>query len=366
MDEEFDYYEVLEVSKTASRDEIKRSFRKLAMTYHPDKNQGNAEAESKFKQINEAYQVLSDDEKRAAYDRYGRSGLQGGGASGFEGFEGFADIFDSFFGGGKRSRNKEILDIAQDIVLEFSEAIFGVKKEFSYTYYKPCEACGGEGGEKQTCAYCHGQGQIYQRQGFMTFSQTCPKCGGSGSAIKKVCNSCSGAGKIKIDDTVSVDIPAGVDNGLRLRVSGKGNVGKRGNRGDLYLNIYVKEDETFLRDGDDVYIEIPVFFTLAALGGKIKIPTLSGEGEAQIPQGARDKQQIRLRGIGAPNIRTKKKGDLVISVKLVYPPAYNALQREMLEKLHKSFGQENSPHNGLLDNLVSKFKDLFEDNTKSK
>lgn len=361
--EEFDYYEILEIEKTASSDEIKRSFRKLAMRYHPDKNQGDKEAEQRFKQINEAYQILSDEEKRGIYDRYGKSGLDGSfGSSGFEGFEGFADIFDSFFGGStKQKRQKENLDLASDINLDFSQAVFGAKKEFTYYYYKSCESCGGSGGTKQTCSYCDGNGQIYQRQGFMTFSQTCPKCGGTGQILKEACKTCNGQGKTKIKDTITVDIPEGIDNGYRLRVSGKGNIGANGKRGDLYLNIYVKEDKTFIRKDDDVFVRIPVFFTLAALGGKIKVHTLRGEEEVSIKAGSKDKDLLVIKNQGVKNVRTGIKGDMILSIEILHPKSYTKEQKDLLEKLHHSFGGENSPQEGLFDSIVSSVKSWFND-----
>ncbi|MCV6608037.1 MAG: molecular chaperone DnaJ [Campylobacterales bacterium] len=365
MSEDFDYYEILSVNKNASQDELKKAYRKMAMKYHPDKNQGDAEAEVMFKKVNEAYQVLSDEEKRGIYDRYGKAGLEGGmggGSGGFEGFGGFEDIFDSFFGGGssRRSRKpRERLDLAVDIVLDFEEAVFGCKKEVDYAYLKSCSSCGGNGGTKDTCPYCKGQGQVYQKQGFMTFSQTCPKCHGEGSSIKDPCDSCHGEGNIKVEDTVTVDIPEGIDNGHRLRVSGKGNIGKSGNRGDLYLNINVRDDETFIRHDDNIYIEVPIFFTLAALGGTIKIPTLRGEEEIAIRQGIKDKDQITIKNIGVKNVRSGYKGDMIVQVKIEHPKSYTAEQKDLLEKLHASFGGDSHPHESAFDGIVDRVKGWF-------
>lgn len=366
MSEDFDYYEVLGVNNNASADELKRAYRKMALKYHPDKNQDD-EAEAMFKRVNEAYQVLSDEEKRAVYDRYGKAGLEGGmgggGAGGFEGFGDFADIFDSFFGGGGGSRRsqkpRERLDIAVDITLEFKEAVFGAKKELDYTYLKSCTACGGTGGTRVTCDYCQGTGQVYQKQGFMTFSQTCPKCHGEGTIIKEACKVCHGKGNVEVDDTITVDIPEGIDNGHRLRVSGKGNIGKSGNRGDLYVNIHVRDDEVFIRHDDNIYLEVPIFFTLAALGGTIKIPTLRGEEEIAIKRGIKDKEQLTVKNLGVRNVRSGYKGDMIVQVKLEYPKNYTSEQQELLEKLHASFGGDNQPHENLFDGIVDRVKGWF-------
>ena len=371
--EEFDYYEILGVAKTASGDEIKKAYRKMAMKYHPDKNQGDSEAEVMFKKINEAYQILSDESKRATYDRYGKAGLEGGGmggAGGFGGFDDFADIFDSFFGGGGRGggtrQQRENLDIAVEIDIEFHEAVFGCKKEVKYRYEKPCETCEGTGsktGKRETCSTCGGKGQIFQRQGFMTFSQTCPACGGTGTVIKDKCSKCHGSGKEKVEDKFSLDIPEGIDDGNRLRVAGRGSIGKSGNRGDLYVVVRVREDRVFVRHEDDIYVEVPIFFTLAALGGKITIPTLRGEKEIEIKRSIRDKEQIIIRGEGVPNVHTGRKGNMIVQVKLAYPEKMGAEQEELLKKLHESFGHNdiNEPHKGAFDEVVDKIKGWFKD-----
>jgi len=372
--EDFDYYEILGVDKSATADELKRAYRKMAMKYHPDKNQGDTEAEQMFKKINEAYQVLSDESKRAMYDRYGKAGLEGGGgmggAGGFGGFEDFADIFDSFFGGGGtrggRRQQRENLDIAVELEIEFLEAVFGCKKEVKYRYEKPCEACGGSGsktGKRETCSTCGGKGQIFQRQGFMTFSQTCPACHGEGTTIKDKCPECHGTGKTQVEDSFSLDIPEGIDDGNRLRVAGRGSIGKSGSRGDLYVIIRVREDRVFVRHDDDIYVEVPIFFTLAALGGKITIPTLRGEKEIEIKRNIRDKEQIVIRGEGVANVHTGRKGNMIAQVKITYPQKMTGEQEELLNKLHESFGhdQTNEPHKGAFEEVVDKIKSWFKD-----
>lgn len=373
--EDFDYYEILGVDKSATADELKRAYRKMAMKYHPDKNQGDAEAEQMFKQVNEAYQVLSDESKRAMYDRYGKAGLEGGGgmgggAGGFGGFEDFADIFDSFFGGGAggggRRKPRENLDIAVELEVEFLEAAFGCKKEVTYRYEKPCEVCDGSGskdGKRETCPTCRGKGQIFQRQGFMTFSQTCPACHGEGTVIKDKCSKCHGSGKEQVEESFSLDIPEGIDDGNRLRVAGRGSIGKSGNRGDLYVIIRVREDRTFVRHDDDIYVEVPIFFTLAALGGAITIPTIRGEKEIEIKRNIRDKEQIVIRGEGVANVHSGRKGNMIAQVKIIYPQTMTGEQEELLKKLHESFGQDqvNEPHKSAFEEVVDKVKSWFKD-----
>jgi molecular chaperone DnaJ len=370
-----DYYELLGLDKTASADEIKKAYRKMAMKYHPDRNQGDSEAESKFKEVNEAYQVLSDEEKRGMYDRYGKAGLEGmgggrqGGGAGFGGFEDIADIFDSFFGGGggggRRGgrQARENLDVAVEAEVEFLEAAFGCKKEVKFHYEKSCSACDGTGsktGKKTTCSTCGGAGEVHQRQGFMTFAQTCPGCQGSGQVIKDKCSKCTGSGKERISDKFTVDIPEGIDSGNRLRVGGRGSIGKSGNRGDLYVVIAVREDAVFMRHSDDVYLELPIFATLALLGGKIEIPTLSGVKEIDIKRNIKDKEQIVLRGEGIKNVHGAGKGNLVAQVKIVYPEKLSSEQEALLTKLHESFGNTNSPHkSGAFDEVVDKVKSWF-------
>lgn len=368
---EISYYELLEVEKTVSADELKKAYRKMAMKYHPDKNQGDADAEEKFKAINEAYQVLSDDNKRALYDKYGKKGLEGqmgGGAGGF-GFDfgDFDSIFDSLFGGGNRNgkkgkQDKYNLDMAIAVTIEFNEAIFGAKQEVSYKYKKPCGECGGSGakdGKRSKCPDCGGSGQIFLRQGFMTFSQTCPKCGGEGETVKDKCPKCKGNGFEEVEEKITVDIPAGVDDQNRIRVAGRGNLSRSGARGDLYIVISVKEDKKFIRDGDDVYLEVPVFFTQPLLEDIITFPTLRGELELRLKPDTKDKEQFIFKNEGAPNVRTKQNGNFIVQIKMVKPTKLNEEQREIAAKLHESFGFEGKPHENEYEGLFDKIKHWF-------
>lgn len=367
MSVEFDYYEVLEVSRTATIDEIKKAYRRLAMKYHPDRNQGDKNAEEKFKQINEAYQVLSDPDKRARYDRYGKVGLDdlGGGFGGFGGFDDLSSIFESFFGGGsstRRQSTKYNLDVAVQIDLKFEEAIFGTKKEFIYSFKKPCRACdgtGAKGGKLSTCSRCRGEGQIYLRQGFMTFSQTCPSCGGLGQIIVEKCGECRGQGYVEEKETITVDIPEGVDSGNKIRLAGKGNIGLRGERGDLYVIIRVLEDELFVRDGDHIFVEVPVFFTQPLLGETIKVPTPRGEIELKLEPGAKDRERYVFRGKGVKNVRTGRVGDFIVQIAIKFPTHINDEQRELLMKLHESFGYDAKPHESHFAGIWEKIKGWF-------
>lgn len=373
---EIDYYEVLEISRNADSSEIKKAYRKLALKYHPDRNQGNKEAEEQFKLINEAYQALSDPEKRSVYDRYGKSGLDSQGFSHFSDMnsedimDDLGSIFESVFGqgfggfGGSRKSNnaKYSLDIETKVKLEFNEAVFGCKKEIHYNYKEPCKTCDGTGSKDkktQTCRHCDGRGQVYYRQGFMTYSQTCDICHGTGKIIKNKCKDCGGLGYIDKNATINVDIPEGVDNDNQIRVVGKGNVNDAGDRGDLYVKVIVKEDDHFVRHNDDIYIEVPVFFTQAALGENIKIPTLRGEDKLKLPIGAKDKEQFIFRGKGVKNVHTKKEGNLIAQIRVSYPKKLNDEQKELLKKLQDSFGYENNMKEEQYEGVFEKIKKWF-------
>lgn len=322
---EVDYYEVLEVTKDCSGAELKKAYRKLAMKYHPDRNPDDKEAEEQFKRINEAYQVLNDEEKRSIYDRYGKAGLEGrgmGGGFGGAGMDDIMDIFNSMFGGGfggfgqtrRDPGQKYALDFEIELPLKFNEAVFGCEKKIDITYKVPCGDCQGTGakdGKLETCDYCAGQGQVVMRQGRMQFAQTCPKCHGQGQKIAQPCPTCNGKGFQTKQESITVNIPAGVDSGNRLRAQGYGNEGKNGRRGDLYLTFIVEEDEHFIRNGNDVYIEVPVFFTQAILGETITIPTLDGEKELELKQGTKDKEQYIFEGEGIADVHGGRKGDLL-------------------------------------------------------
>lgn len=367
--EEFDYYEILEISRTASSEEIKKAFRKKAMACHPDRNPDNPEAEEQFKKINEAYEVLSDESKRATYDRFGKAGLQGmGGSSGMGGFgDIFGDIFEGFFGGGGRSRRarEEMsfpLDFAMELKLEFKEAIFGCKKEIKTTYKVACSDCGGSGAKsKKTCPDCQGQGQIGIRQGFMTFAQTCSRCQGSGEIIEEKCPKCQGKGYATKEEKVEIKIPEGVDNGNQIRVSQKGNEDKNGRRGDLYLKLVVKDDEHFIRDGENLYVEVPVFFTSIILGAEVKIPSPRGELALSIPPNSKDKQQFIFEGNGVKSLRGDFYGDLVAQIKIIYPQKLTKEQKELVQKLHESFGKHSEPYKSALEKAFEKAKKWLSD-----
>ena len=367
------YYEILEVEKNADKSVIKKAYRKMAMKYHPDKNPGDKKAEENFKAVNEAYQVLSDDEKRQLYDRYGKEGLEGygqgrGGFSG--GFDDLGSIFEEMFGGGfgggRKTRERKTynynLDIEIQVNLEFNEAVFGCKKNINYKYKTACKSCkgtGAKGGKLATCNTCHGQGQVHMRQGFMTFAQTCPHCAGSGQGVKDKCKDCSGKGFDEAKTEFEVNIPEGVNNGNRIRVGSKGNIAPNGTRGDLYIQIRVIQDKHFVRHDDDIYLEVPVFFTQIALGTTIKIPGLRGELNLKIPAGTRDKEQFTFRGDGVKNVNSRMKGNFIVQIKIQYPQSINKEQTELLEKLQDSFGIESKPHEDNFSGMFDKVKGWF-------
>lgn len=370
--EEFDYYEVLEITKTSDKEEIKKAYRKLALKYHPDRNAGDKNAEEKFKQINEAYQVLSDDSKRDIYDKYGKSGLENSGFSGFSGknfsdiFGDIGSIFESVFGSGfgfsTRSQSVFESDIAIELHLSFKEAVFGCKKEIKNVFKAYCKECNGSGAKsKEKCHSCRGEGKLHTRSGFMTFVQTCPKCQGSGEIIKDKCQKCNGKKFTQKEETFSIDIPEGIDTDNKIRTSNRGNELPSGERGDLYIIISVEDDENFIRNGNDIYIEIPVFFTNIILGGSIKVPSLRGELELNIPINAKDKEQFIFKNEGVKSVNSSQKGNFIVQIKITYPSEkLNAEQRRIAQELHKSFGQKSEPHKGILENCISKIKDWLE------
>jgi len=374
--QDLSYYEILEVSQSADKTTIKKAYRKMAKMYHPDKNQGDQEAEHKFKLCNEAYQCLSDEKQRSVYDRYGKEGLAGmggGGGRSSGGFDDLGSMFEEMFsgfggGGGRRRQNpadmeKYPLDMNVDMYLSFNEAIFGCERDIEFTYKnacKPCKGTGAKNGKLSTCSQCKGQGQVMMQQGFMTFSQTCPVCQGSGSSASTPCKECSGNGYKEERGNVTVKIPKGIDDGNRLRVSGKGNIGKRGNRGDLYVTFSVKPDKHFQREGNDVYIAIPVFFTQAVAGDTLTIPSLTGELELKLDVGTKDKQHFTFRGEGIEDVHGHGKGNLIAQVNITYPKKLNDNQKELLNKLQESFGlEESKPHESVLDSAIDKMKSWF-------
>ncbi|PHS57971.1 MAG: molecular chaperone DnaJ [Sulfurimonas sp.] len=373
--QDLSYYEILEISKNADKTTIKKAYRTMAKKYHPDKNPGDEEAEHNFKLCNEAYQCLSNESQKSVYDRYGKEGLQGmgGGArSSSSGFDDLGSMFEemfSGFGGGGRGRRqnptdmeKYSLDMNVDMYLSFNEAIFGCEKDIEFSYKNTCKPCSGTGaknGKLSTCKQCKGQGQVFMKQGFMTFSQTCPVCQGTGSAPAQACDSCHGEGYTEERGNVTIKVPKGIDDGNRLRVSGKGNIGKRGSRGDLYVTFSVKADKHFIREGNDVYIEIPVFFTQAVTGDILTIPSIRGELELKLKVGTRDKEQFTFRGEGIDDVHGHGKGDFIAQVNITYPTKLNDEQTELISKLQESFGIESKVHENDLDSTLDKMKNWF-------
>ncbi|PAF41405.1 molecular chaperone DnaJ [Helicobacter sp. 11S02596-1] len=379
--ERFDYYEILEISKTSDKETIKKAYRKMALKYHPDRNPDDKSAEEMFKKINEAYEVLSDDSKRQIYDRYGKDGLESSGFSGFSGrdfsdiFGDLGSIFESAFGGGFGSSRKREAgakfkpDYLYELNLSFKEAVFGCKKTIQTRYKIHCPDCNGSGakdGAIQTCPDCSGKGQVFMRQGFMTFAQTCSKCSGTGQIIKEKCPTCKGGGFSFVEESFEINVPEGMDNENRMRVAGRGNQQKNGTRGDLYIVAYVAEDDYFIRDGDDIYIEVPVFFTSIPLGAKIPIPSLRGELELAVPPNAEDGARFVFNGEGVKDVNSRHYGNLIAVIKIVYPKQLNEEQKELLMKLHHSFGYESEPHKNLFEECFDRIKNWFKPEVKPK
>lgn len=353
-----DYYEVLGVSRDASKEEIKKAYRKLARKYHPDANPNDKQAAEKFKEINEAYHVLMDDEKRAAYDRFGHAATDGqGGFEDFGGFSGFGtdfgglgDIFDMFFGGGRRRTGPQRgADIRVDIELSLEEAAFGLERDIKVPRTEDCGTCGGSGAAPGTkprpCMQCGGTGQVQFAQntpfGRVVQSRTCDRCRGKGTIIEKPCPTCHGTGQVRRTRTIHIKIPAGVDNGSRLRVPGEGEAGTRGGpRGDLYVYIRVKPHKFFKREGNDIICEIPISFVQAALGDELEVPTLEGKVSLKIPEGTQTGTVFRLRGKGIPDINGYGRGDQHVKVRVVTPTKLNEQQRKLLREFGRSMGEE--------------------------
>lgn len=353
MADKRDYYEVLGVNKDASGDEIKKAFRKMSKKYHPDLNPGDKAAEESFKEVNEAYQVLSDDEKRQRYDRFGHAGVDGNaGAGGFDGFDmgDLGDIFGDIFGGGfggfgggrsRRNGPRRGEDLSEYVNLSFMEAAFGCKKKINITKTEKCDDCGGSGAKKgtspMTCPQCNGTGQVQQRRqtmfGFSNVISDCPNCRGKGKIIKEPCSSCRGTGNVRKNKTIEVNIPAGIDNDQVMRIGGAGNSGVNGGpNGDLQLVIRVKPDDIFKRDGYDVNVVFPISFVQAALGAKLKVPTIHGIVEYDLPEGTQTNTRFRLRGKGIPVLHGKGNGDEYVTVTIEVPKNLNEKQKELLRE----------------------------------
>jgi molecular chaperone DnaJ len=373
-----DYYETLGVPKNASEEEIKKAYRKLAMKHHPDRNHGDTgkEAEAKFKEVKEAYEMLSDSQKRAAYDQYGHAGVDpnmrgGPGAEGFGGFaEAFGDIFGDVFGGARGGRpggGRQVfrgsdLSYAMEVTLE--EAADGKDAQIRIPSWDDCDTCKGSGAKPGTkpitCTTCHGQGAVQMRQGFFSVQQTCPTCHGSGKIIPEPCTTCHGQGKIKNNKTLEVKIPAGIDDGMRIRSTGNGEPGTNGGPpGDLYIEIRLKKHELFERDGDDLHCVVPVSITTAALGGEINVPTLKGSAAIDIPDGTQSGKQFRLRGKGIKGVRSTYPGDLYCHVRVETPVKLTEHQRKLMKELDDSLRKGGDKHSPTDKGWFDKAKEFF-------
>jgi len=377
MSRKRDYYELLGVDRSVSAEDLKRSYRKLAVKFHPDKNPGDHSAEEKFKEIGEAYEVLSDSNKRAAYDRYGHAAFQGGmggPAGGFhDPFEVFREvfgggggggIFDHFFGGGggpDPSGRQRGSDLRYDLQITLEEAARGCEKEIEIRKLDACEPCSGSGAQKGSkavvCPTCRGRGQVVVSRGFFQVAQTCPACHGTGRIIEKPCHSCQGEGRVEKTSRVKIKIPAGIDSESRLRSTGGGEAGLRGGpSGDLYVVVHIKEHEVFTRNGMDLNCEVPIPFTTAALGGEIRVPTLDGAVSLKIPAGTQSGSTFRIRGLGMPALQGLAKGDILTYVQVEVPTRLDSEQREVLQKFAELCGEENNPiHKSFYDRVKSFF-----------
>jgi len=364
-----DYYEVLEVNRNASETEVKKAYRRLAIQYHPDKNPGDKAAEDNFKELTEAYEVLSDPQKRAQYDQFGHAGMGGGGfSSGGFGFGAgspfgdiFGDIFGDVFGARPRSRGKRGDDLLYNMEISFEEAAFGVEKKVEVPYAKRCDSCGGSGAkagtEPKTCPTCRGAGQVRFQQGFFSVSKTCTHCNGEGRVVENPCPTCRGAGTVRDKKTLSVKIPAGVETGNRLKLSGEGGQGlKGGPNGDLYVAIAVREHSIFKREDNNVICEIPVSYTQAALGCELEIPTLDGKVNLKIPEGTQSGKIFRLRGKGIHVLQGYGRGDHLVVVKVETPTNLTKQQKELLEEFARISGEDVNP---MRKNFFSKVMDLL-------
>ena len=376
-----DYYDILGVPRNAGEDDIKKAYRKLAMKYHPDRNQGDEakKAEEKFKEAKEAYEMLTDPQKRAAYDQFGHAGVDpnmgGRGGAGPEGFGGFAEAFGDIFGdifggaaggrrggGGQQVYRGNDLSYAMEITLE--EAARGKDTQIRIPSWDTCETCHGSGAKPgtspKTCGTCNGSGTVHMRQGFFSIQQTCPNCRGTGKIIPEPCTTCNGAGKIKKQKTLEVKIPAGINEGMRIRSAGNGEPGTNGGpSGDLYIEIRVKQHDIFERDGDDLHCTVPVGLTTAALGGTIEVPTLGGNAEIELPEGTQHGKTFRLRGKGIKGIRSSYPGDLYAHVAVETPVKLTEHQRKLLKELDESFRKGGDRHSPNEKSWADRVKDLF-------
>ncbi|UCZ56429.1 molecular chaperone DnaJ [Desulfurispirillum indicum] len=372
-----DYYEVLEVNKNASETEIKKAYRKLAIQYHPDKNPGDKEAEEKFKEASEAYEVLSDPQKRTQYDQFGHSTNGGFGNYQSHGYSNvnfedifgdFEDIFNMFGGGGSRrssgrsgTQRRQGSDLLFELEITFEEAAFGATRQIKVPKMETCTKCGGSGANSpedvETCATCGGRGQVRRTQGFFSLTQTCPDCRGAGRKIKNKCSHCHGVGKVRVEKSLSVNIPAGVETGNRLRLNGEGESGQNGGpAGDLYIQLTVKPHAIFEREGNNVYCDVPVSFVTVTLGGEVEVPTLTGKAKLKIPEGTQTGKIFRLKGKGIADIHGRTIGDQLVRIVVHTPTKLSARQKELLLELQKELGDSAASGNGFWD----KVKGMFE------
>lgn len=383
MSDKRDYYEILGIAKNASKDEIKKAYRKLAMQYHPDKNPGNKEAEAKFKEASHAADILMDDQKRAMYDRMGHAAEQGGmgGGGGFQGgfsgdFGDLGDIFGDIFGdilggqgrgrgggrGGRRSRAQAGDDLQTELFTTFEEAAFGVEKEIHINRSVACETCHGSGAKKGsgpvTCDMCHGHGEVRRQQGFFTIAQPCPKCHGQGQMIKEPCETCNGRGRSKKKEKLSVKVPAGIDESQRLKLSGQGDAGLNGGpAGDLYVLIHIEPHEFFKRDEYDVHCEVPISFSQAALGTEVEVPTLGGRVSMKIPEGTQSGQKMKLRNKGITKLGGYGFGDQIITIHVETPAKLSKEQRELFKQLSDL---EQNTSNPMTKGFFERVRELFQ------
>lgn len=374
-----DYYEVLGVSKTAETPELKKAYRRLAMKHHPDRNPDDAEAEARFKETKEAYEVLSNAEKRAAYDQFGHAGVSnsasgGGPGGGFGGAESFSDMFGDVFGdifGGSRrggGGGRQVYrgaDLRYELDLSLEEAVRGENKTLEIPTYVGCDTCSGSGAaagsSPETCDTCGGAGQVRMQQGFFSVQQACPTCRGEGKTIKDPCKACNGGGRIRKTRTLSVKIPAGVDSGDRIRLTGEGEAGRNGGpSGDLYVEVHLKNHEMFERDGPDLHCEVPLNFVTAALGGTVDVPTLDGQVSLKVPQGTQTGKVFRLRGKGVPTVRIREPGDLYCRVSLETPVNLTGDQKNLLRKFDDAVDLGGDRHNPRTRSWTDNVKRFFD------
>ncbi|MEI6126301.1 MAG: molecular chaperone DnaJ [Pseudomonadota bacterium] len=363
-----DYYEILNVPRNASAEEIKKSYRQLALKYHPDRNPGDNECEEKFKEASEAYEVLRDPEKRGLYDRFGHDGLKNSGFSGFTGFDdifsSFGDIFEDFFGlggfGGRRrnrSGARKGADLRYDLEISLREAAFGIEKNIDVKKNVPCPACKGSGAapgsSPETCSMCRGAGRVTQQQGFFSIATACPRCRGTGTTISAPCKECRGTGKTFEEKSLKVKIPPGVETGMKLRLNNEGESGEKGGpTGDLYVFLHVEEDSFFQRHNNDIVCQIPISFSQAALGTEIEVPTLSGQEKLKIPKGVQSSDLLSIKGAGIPHINGRGRGDQIVQVIVATPKKLSKKQEELFRQL-AVLEEENEDKKGFIKNFFT-------------